>query len=174
MGQGLPGAPVRIDPDRDVVIRRVFAAPPGLIWRCWTEPALLCQWYLPRPWFLADAIIDLRPGGRMALQPGGQPDPEPGAEPVRIEGSILEVVPGRKLVFTDLFGEDYAPFEAPDTRFGPNFTVILTLAPQGAGTVQTLVARHRSAADATANRDGGFAEGWAIVADQLEQLARTL
>lgn len=160
---------MKIDPERDILIDRVFSAPPAMIWRCWTEPELLCGWYLPRPWFLKDAIIDLRPGGRFALMPGGQTE-----EPVIIEGSILEAVPQRKLVFTDLFGEDFAPFEVPDSRFGPNFTAVLTFAAEGTGTRQSLVARHRTAAEAAANREGGFEAGWGTISDQLEELARTL
>lgn len=160
---------MRIDPDRDIVLDRLLQAPPHLVWRCWTEPGLFCQWYLPRPWFVSEAIMDLRPGGRFFMVAAG-----PGGERVSNEGSFLEVVPERKLVFTDLFGEDYAPFEAPDSSFGPNFTAVLTFAPDGTGTRHRAVARHRSAGDATANREMGFEAGWSVTTDQLEQLAVTL
>ncbi|MCB1421313.1 MAG: SRPBCC domain-containing protein, partial [Nitratireductor sp.] len=31
-------------------IERTLAAPRSKVWRCWTEPELLEQWYCPRPW----------------------------------------------------------------------------------------------------------------------------
>lgn len=160
---------MKIDPDRDIVIERLLKAPPALVWRCWAEPALFCQWYLPRPWFVAEAVLDLRPGGRFFMAASGPDGPT-----VSNEGSFLEVVPERKLVFTDLFAEDYAPIETPGADFGPNFTAILTFAPEGTGTRHVCIARHRSAGDAKANREMGFDEGWKVTADQLDELARTL
>ncbi|MCY1128560.1 SRPBCC family protein [Frigidibacter sp. RF13] len=160
---------MKIDPDRDIVIDRLLKAPPRLVWRCWTEPELFCQWYLPKPWRVSEAVMDLRAGGRFFMATSGED-----GQRIANEGSFLEVVPERKLVFTDLFGEDFAPIEAPDTGFGPNFTAVLTFAPEGSGTRHRAVARHRSAADAAANREMGFMEGWAIVTDQLEELAATL
>ena len=37
--------------------------PPDAIWRAWTTPALLMQWFCPRPWSVVECDIDLRPGG---------------------------------------------------------------------------------------------------------------
>lgn len=154
---------MKIDPDRDIVIDRFLKAPPALVWRCWSEPELFCQWYLPRPWQVSEAVMDMRAGGRFFMAASG-----PDGRRITNEGSFLEVVPKRKLVFTDLFGEDFAPLETPDTEFGPNFTAILTFAPEANGT------RHRSAGDAAANREGGFMEGWEVINTQLEKLAASL
>ncbi len=44
------------------VLERDFAAPPQLVWRTWTEPALLARWYGPN----VETIIhrlDVTPGG---------------------------------------------------------------------------------------------------------------
>jgi uncharacterized protein YndB with AHSA1/START domain len=160
---------MKIDPARDIVLERVVAAPPPIVWRCWTVPEILIQWYLPRPWVLTKAVMDLRPGGRFSMVTGG-----PEGEGSTNEGSFLEIVPERKLVFTDLFGEDFAPFETPDSSMGPNFTAVLTFEPEGTGTRHRAVARHRSAKDAAANREGGFEAGWNIVVNQLEERAKEL
>ena len=160
---------MKIDPERDIVIDRLFRAPPALVWRCWSEPELFSQWYLPRPWTLSGVVMDLRPGGQFRMVASG-----PEGQGAATEGSFLEVVPERKLVFTDLFTEDYAPIEVFDDSFGPSFTAILTFAPEGNGTRHRAVARHRCAKDAVANRDGGFEEGWRVISDQLEALAATL
>lgn len=160
---------MKLDPERDIVIDRYLKAPPPLVWRCWSEPHLFRQWYLPRPWVLSDVVMDLRPGGRFSMAASG-----PEGQKAATEGAFLEIVPGRKLVFTDVFAEDYAPIEEFDDSFGPSFTAILTFAPEGNGTRHRAVARHRSAKDAAANREMGFEAGWDVISDQLEQLAATL
>jgi uncharacterized protein YndB with AHSA1/START domain len=95
-----------LDPTRGLVLDRVLKAPPALVRRCWTEPALICQWFCPKPWSVSEAVVDLRAGGRFFTLMNG-----PDGEKVPNEGSFLEVVPGRKLVFTDIFGEDFAPVD---------------------------------------------------------------
>ena len=49
-----------LNPALDLELVRHFSVPPALIWRCWTEPALLCQWFCPKPWGVSEAVIDLR------------------------------------------------------------------------------------------------------------------
>ncbi len=128
---------MRIDPAVDLVLERVLAAPPALVWRCRMDPALFGQWYLPKPRVVAEAVLDLRAGGRFFMRMAG-----PAGGNFRSDGCFLEVVPACKLVFTDLMGEDYAPFPAPDISAGPSFTAIVTFAPEAGGTRYRFVARH--------------------------------
>ena len=51
--------------EHTLVIERVLGAPRTAVWRCWTEADLLKQWFCPKPWEVAEADFDLRPGGRM-------------------------------------------------------------------------------------------------------------
>ncbi|WP_431861842.1 SRPBCC family protein [Azospirillum sp.] len=55
-------------------ISRVFAAPRPLVWRAWTDPAMLARWFGPKGCTAAILTMDLRPGGyqhaRMEM-PGG-------------------------------------------------------------------------------------------------------
>ncbi len=46
-----------------LVLTRVLDAPRDKLWRCWAEPELLKQWFCPKPWYVSEARIDLRPGG---------------------------------------------------------------------------------------------------------------
>ena len=160
---------MKINPELDLVIDRVLKAPPSLVWRCWTEPALICQWFCPRPWSVSEAVVDLRPGGRFFTLMKG-----PDGEVVPNEGSFLEIVPQRKLVFTDMFGADYAPLEVPQSGAGLSFAAILTFDPEGSGTRYRGVARHRNRADAEMHDKMGFQDGWGAAAAQLEDLAATL
>ena len=55
--------------DTDVFITRAFDAPRDLVWRFWTEPALLATWFGPTGFHvpIASIDIDMRPGGRWNL-----------------------------------------------------------------------------------------------------------
>lgn len=158
-----------LDPARDLVIDRVLKAPPALVWRCWTEPKLICQWFCPKPWFVSEAVVDLRGGGRFFTLMNG-----PEGEKVPNEGSFLEVVPQRKLVFTDMFTEDFAPVDTVASGAGLHFAAILTFDPEGTGTRYRAVARHRTPDEAKKHDEMGFHIGWGIATDQLEALAATL
>ena len=160
---------MQLNPDLDLELERLLAAPPALVWRCWTEPELICKWFCPKPWFVSEAVVDLRAGGRFFTLMNG-----PDGERVPNEGSFLEVVPQRKLVFTDMFGADYAPSAVPLSGAGLSFAAILTFDPEGSGTRYRAVARHRSRQDADSHRKMGFHEGWGAATAQLEELAKTL
>jgi uncharacterized protein YndB with AHSA1/START domain len=51
------------DPKLDLSFTRVVDVPRALVWRAWTEPALLMPWFCPLPWKTIDCEINLRPGG---------------------------------------------------------------------------------------------------------------
>jgi len=55
--------------ERDVHITRTFDAPIAVVWRFWTEPALLAQWFGPHGIAVdpATVTVDARPGGSWDL-----------------------------------------------------------------------------------------------------------
>ena len=158
-----------LNPDKDLEVIRHLTAPPALVWRCWTEAALFRQWYAPKPYSIDEVDMDLRPGGRFFMVMAG-----PEGQRMPNEGAFLEVVPERRLVFTDLMTEGYAPVAAVSADFGPAFTAVISFAPAGTGTLYRCVARHSSAADAKSNRDMGFEAGWGMTAAQLDALSKGL
>jgi uncharacterized protein YndB with AHSA1/START domain len=158
--------PVEIKPenDRELVIARKVAASPAACFRCWTEPALIPQFFCPKPWVAEVVKLDVRPGGVSQMIFKGPDDVS-----FPNDGVYLEVVPGRKLVFTDAYTEGWRPTE------NPMFTGVVTF--EDADDGQTLyVARARHWTDAATKQhlEMGFHEGWGIVAEQMEALARTL
>jgi len=58
----------------DFVVTRVFDAPRDLVWKAWTEPERLAEWWGPKGCKLRVIKVDLRPGGvfhyAMAYKPG--------------------------------------------------------------------------------------------------------
>ena len=55
--------PVSSAPVHELVLTRFIDATPHALYRGWTEPALLVKWFVPPPWSVASAHIELRPGG---------------------------------------------------------------------------------------------------------------
>ena len=144
-------------------IDRLLAAPRMVLWRCWTEPALLTQWFTPKPWKTVEARFDLRPGGASMVvmeSPQGERHPNP--------GQFLELVPGERIVMTDAFTGNWVP--------SPKAFMVaeVTFADAAGGTRYVAIARHWSAEDRKAHEDMGFHQGWNAAADQLEALAKSL
>ena len=145
--------------DRDLVITRDIAASPDTLYRCWTEPELMKQWFTPRPWTTPVIEVDLRPGGSNLIVMRG-PD---GTEfPNR--GVYLEIVKNERLVFTDAYTKAWEPSEKPF------FTGIITFEDEGGKTRYTARALHWTVADREAHEKMGFHEGWGLCADQLAEL----
>jgi uncharacterized protein YndB with AHSA1/START domain len=52
-----------VNPDLDLTITRVIRAPRQVVWRAWTDPAQLAQWWIPAPAKCQVQTLDVRPGG---------------------------------------------------------------------------------------------------------------
>ena len=50
-------------PGKDFVLSRVFEAPRDLVWKCFTDPERMKQWWGPMGVKVLKATMDLRPGG---------------------------------------------------------------------------------------------------------------
>lgn len=155
---------MHLNPETDLELIRHLKASPAKIWRCWTEPALLEQWFAPKPVVTRDVEIDLRPGGSFK---NTMDVPDHGT--MISHGCILEVVPQQKLVWTDLLQGGFRP--AGET-FG--FTAIILLEPEGEGTLYRAIALHRTPDQRKSHEDMGFHAGWGTAAAQLDELAGAL
>ncbi len=148
----------------ELVLDVTLDAPKEKLYRCWTEPALLQQWFVPRPWTISKVEQDLRPGGASLVvmrDPDGNEYPNPGV--------FLEIVPNRKIVMTDAFSPGWEPAGKP-------FMVAeVTFEDAGQGkTRYRAVARHWTEESKQAHIQMGFHEGWGACARQLEEWAKTL
>lgn len=146
--------------DRELVLTRLIDAPREKLFKCWTQPELMKQWFAPLPWTLSHVEVDLRTGGSSKVvmrSPEGQEFPNLGV--------YLEVVENEKIVFTDAYTEAWVPSEKPF------FTGIITFEEEGGKTRYTAVARHWTVEDRKAHEEMGFHEGWGQCADQLAALA---
>ena len=158
--------PIDVTPvnELELVIGRIIDAPRHAVWRCWTEEALLKQWYCPKPWTVPEADLDVRPGGRFNTVFAG-----PDGERMENSGIWLEVVPEEYLVFTDAFTEGFMP--QPDSFI----TGYVKLSDTEDGKTRFIWgARHPSAEKSKQHDDMGFEQGWGAAAEQLEETAQSI
>jgi uncharacterized protein YndB with AHSA1/START domain len=150
--------------DRELVLTRLIDVPREKLWRCWTEPKLMLQWFTPAPWKTIHAETDVRPGGASYVVMQG-----PDGTEMPNRGVYLEVIKNEKLVFTDAYTSAWEPSE------NPFFTCILTFEDAGNGhTRYTARALHWTRENLEAHEKMGFHQGWGIATDQMAALAKTL
>lgn len=138
------------------------------LYRGWTEPDLLKQWFCPKPWRVTHADLDPRPGGRFNTTMVG-----PDGEKFENEGCYLEVVEGRKIVFSSAFTEDWSPATKPfEEEHAFPFVGIVTFEDLGNGLLRySATVRHWTQADCDKHAAMGFEQGWNAALDQLIELS---
>jgi uncharacterized protein YndB with AHSA1/START domain len=97
-----------------MVVTRVFDAPRELVWKAWTDPKYVMQWWGPKGWTSPACEIDFRVGGKF-LCCMRSPDGQEGWN----AGEYHEIVPYEKIVssmyFSDSKGNRIDP-EQPGTE----------------------------------------------------------
>lgn len=80
--------------DRELVVTRMFDAPPHLVFKAWCEPELFKRWWVPRSlgMTLRSCTLDVRTGGKYHLNFG---------EGMDFFGRYIEVTPPLRIVWTN-------------------------------------------------------------------------
>ena len=153
----------------DLVLERVVDVSPELVWKAWTQPKHLMPWFCPKPWSTVECRIDLKPGGEfytVMANPEGERMPG-------MPGCYLEVVPHRKLVWTNALSAGWRPTDAPVEHCPVILTCVLTFEPHGKGCKYTATALHKDQADSEKHAAMGFHEGWGTALTQLVEYIRS-
>ena len=54
-----------VDKDnKKVLVERSFNASPDMVWKAWTEPEIIDQWWAPKPWKSITKSMNFKVGGR--------------------------------------------------------------------------------------------------------------
>jgi uncharacterized protein YndB with AHSA1/START domain len=92
--------------DRELVVTRMFDAPPHLVFKAWSQPDLFRRWWVPKSATgvsLVSCDMDVRTGGKYRLEFGAG-----GSDTMAFYGKYLDVVPDERIVWTNDEGEQGA------------------------------------------------------------------
>jgi uncharacterized protein YndB with AHSA1/START domain len=149
---------------QDLVISRLLRAPRRAVWRAWSDPVLLKEWWCPRPWTTEVLAFELRAGGAFHTLMRG-PDGGRSDNP----GCFLDVVPQERLVFTSMLTAGWRP-ATPWLAM----TAVVTMADEGEGTRYVATVMHPDRETRDRHAEMGFHEGWGTCITQLEAFAQQL
>lgn len=152
-------AVVTLPVDTQIQITRFFDAPRDLVYKAWTTPEMVKRWWAGDQGEVVSADIDLRVGGAwryvMIANAGWE---------VAFHGEYLEIVPGERVVSTEVF-EGMPDAQATSTT---------TMTGHDGGTTVTILVQHTSRehrdAHVNSEMETGLQSSWAM----LEQVANSL
>jgi uncharacterized protein YndB with AHSA1/START domain len=143
--------------DGTIVITRVFDAPRELVWRAWTDPKMLAQWFGPRGFTSSVPELDLRVGGKLRIVMHG-----PDGNDYPMKGVFREVIAPERLVFSNV-----AIDNAGNHLLEGETSV--TLIEQG-GTTLTMKSHMVGLVPIAPQMLVGMKAGWTQSIDKLEEL----
>jgi uncharacterized protein YndB with AHSA1/START domain len=147
-------AKVTLPADDQILVVREFHAPPELVFRAWTTPALIKRWYAGRHGTVASVEVDLRVGGtwRYVLRTDASGESA-------FSGTYREINPGRQIVSTEVF--EGVPEESVNT---------IGFIPIEEGTKLEILIQHASKANRDAVLKAGIEAGLGQILDSLAEL----
>jgi uncharacterized protein YndB with AHSA1/START domain len=132
----------------ELTITHVLDAPRALVFKVWTDPRHLSQWWGPKGFTNPVCAIDLRPGGAILIHMRG-----PDGSVYPMSGEFNEIVEPERLVFTS---------SALDKEGNPLFEVLttVTFVEIGGSTQLTMHASASKIRPEGTPHVAGMEEGW--------------
>lgn len=143
---------------REVTITRVFDAPRELVFRAWTDPEHLSNWWGPKHFTNPRCELDVRAGGAIRIDmmaPNGTVYP--------MTGVFREIVEPSRIVFTSI-AEDH------DGNPLLEGVTTVTFSEEGGKTKLTLHARAVGTAPVAPQMLAGMEAGWTQSLEKLAEL----
>ena len=144
--------------EREITITRVFDAPRALVFKAWTDAAMLAQWWGPKGFTNPVCELDPRVGGAIRIHmraPDGAVYP--------MDGEIGEIVPPERLVFTN------NALDGDGNRVTEGLTTV-TFTDEGGETKLTLHTRGAAVVEIAVKYLQGMEYGWTQSIDKLQAL----
>lgn len=158
-------ATLTLPSDEQILVTREFDAPRHLVYRAWTTPELVTQWWHANRGTVTVVEIDLRVGGKyryvMVTDNGME---------VGFHGEYREVVPDERIVATEVY--EGLPEGVTEEQGGTVNT--LTLAEADGRTTMTLLIEATSKVSRDAIIESGMESGLQDGLALLEQTAQSL
>ncbi len=154
-------------PVRELVIERIFDAPRERVWKAWTDPEQMMRWWGPENFTAPVCKIDFRVGSKYHFCMRS-----PDSREYWSTGIYREIVPNRKIVYTDSFADEKgnvvsADYYGMSSDFPKELLVTVTLEDMGGKTKQIL--KHKGFPPGRHMDDAR--DGWST---SFDKLARSL
>lgn len=146
-----------------ISVERKMRASADAVWACWCTPELMAQWMAPAPIGVRVLSFEPRPGGTFAIEHA-----LPDGSTARRRACVLDVAPGRRVVFTNALGPGFAPARADD----PLFICTVEIIPHETGCGHKLSVSYQDAAACEASRSAGVHHGWGAMIETLDDVAQ--
>ena len=146
---------------RKLTLTRIFDAPRALVFRAWTDPAMLARWFGPRMFTNPVCECVPRVGGEIKIVMRA-PD---GTEHT-MKGIFREIVKPEKIVFVN------NAYDSSGTQHLEGLTTVL-FADEGGKTKLTLTTIATGLTDLSEMMLAGMNEGWSQTIDRLGELIQT-
>ena len=146
-----------------VVITAEFAAERDLVWKAYTEPELLDQWWAPKPFSSRTKVMDFKVGGRRfyaMVSPDGQ-------ESWAVQ-KYTSITPKTNFKFLNAFADENENPQLPGSDWDLNFSE------QNGKTTITTTIYNESRERMEMLMSMGFKEGTESAYDSLKELLATL
>jgi uncharacterized protein YndB with AHSA1/START domain len=144
-----------------LTIERLFPATPARLWEALTTPAILDQWWAPKPWKSKTIRMDFRVGGQWLYAMQG---PEGETHYGLME--YLAIEPNRRYEAADVFCDA----EGNPVPSLPRQVFMNSLNPEGKQTKLVTVVQYTSAEDMNRILEMGMQEGITMAYEQLDAL----
>ena len=141
--------------ERELTITRLFDAPCSLVFKMWTDPKHLAEWWGPKGFTNPVCEVDLKPDGALKIVMRA---PDGGEFPMK--GVFREIVPPSRLVFTNI------AVDKDGNHIIEGLTTV-TFTEEGGMTKLTLHTRGAAVVDYAAAYLQGMEAGWTQSLEKL-------
>jgi len=167
---------VSMNDKKGIIIVRVLDASPEAVWRAWTDPQIIKQWWGPEEFSAPSISVDLRVGGKYIYAMHGPKGTEWDKD-MYSAGMYKEIEPCKKLVVTDYFSDEKGEMLEPvDFGQDPNFpkestvTVLFEETQAGGTKLSIIYPEPAKKEQMEAMLKSGMTEGWNSSLDKLERV----
>ena len=144
-----------------LIAKRSFAASVDKIWKAYSDPAILCQWWAPAPYTCKTESMAFKAGGHWQYVMVG---PEGDEHRGRID--YIRITPNEVIEGEDYFCDEQGN---PNPNFAP-MHMLMTFLSEGATTTIESVTTFADAESMKQMTEMGMTEGWDLAMNQLEAL----
>ena len=149
--------------NKTIRITRTFNAPLAIVWRAWTDPEILDQWWAPKPWKCETQKMNFENGGTWNY---AMVSPENEKHFAGID--YEEINPNRSIAWSDYFSDEKGikNVEFPTTNWLIGFTGVEE------GVKLTVNLHFASEKEMNTILEMGFEEGFKATLNQLEEILK--